>query len=699
VTVRDALARLRGHAAFALPVALEAAAGAAWLASQRTAAVAILAAGAAWQAVASVRSRGRRPFLFHAVAFTVFATLAAGAVGGPRAATFLLPAGLACLLVGLGIAHRTAVRDFAAHTLPRWKAQAEEPVTTWLRDRAAIALSLQTVVLALLLAPVAAWRFSSGSPDAAPPPPDEAPRGAPGENAAPPSSGRPPDTTPRPGQLSFPPNAHGSAVPGDLDDLDDASLSPSRHTRRPDSWRDRRVVMEVHPSFDGAKSGHVGPIYLRGLPVAQSEYRWRIDVPPTRSIGDADDGRADGWCELAVRPPAEDRLDLAVHVESPDAAPDGDVVVFCPPGTAAVKLPRLRVEPGGLVLAERRAASETFDYDLVALKPSRVPFPGPIARVVGRESAAHPPAASDVAAARLGVLAQQAVTNVSSPVDRIRAVVRYLRDHYGYDESGASLDDPAALARLLAARAGSCTQFAQAGVVMLRAIGIPARVGTGFLACEWSAKKDAYVVRARDSHAWVEVAFEGCGWVIFDPTPREPPGAEDGRPDPDADGDPPAPGPPPSEGGGSSVVGVSDDVGEMVDDVDGTLSRIWRFVCDNPWPFLAAAVLGAALAVRVARRRRRRLAGEVADVPVVRKPWDRLVAELGRRGHRRRPSQTASEFAASVVESAGEAFTPLLALTARHEAARFGCRPLTAEDERAIDAFRAAIRRSVPPAS
>jgi hypothetical protein len=56
-------------------------------------------------------------------------------------------------------------------------------------------------------------------------------------------------------------------------------------------------------------------------------------------------------------------------------------------------------------------------------------------------------------------------------------------------------------------------------VVLLRTIGIPARLVTGFLAGEWNDFGHYYTVRQRDAHAWVEVYFPLSGWITFDPTP------------------------------------------------------------------------------------------------------------------------------------------------------------------------------------
>jgi hypothetical protein len=53
--------------------------------------------------------------------------------------------------------------------------------------------------------------------------------------------------------------------------------------------------------------------------------------------------------------------------------------------------------------------------------------------------------------------------------------------------------------------------------VMLRMLGIPARVAVGFT----SGRLDdgRWVVTDHEAHAWVEVWFAGQGWVAFDPTP------------------------------------------------------------------------------------------------------------------------------------------------------------------------------------
>lgn len=67
-------------------------------------------------------------------------------------------------------------------------------------------------------------------------------------------------------------------------------------------------------------------------------------------------------------------------------------------------------------------------------------------------------------------------------------------------------------------RLGFCEHFASAFVVLMRAMGVPARIVTGFQG--WDAEpQDGYlVVRNANAHAWAEFWVDGRGWVRSDPT-------------------------------------------------------------------------------------------------------------------------------------------------------------------------------------
>lgn len=121
---------------------------------------------------------------------------------------------------------------------------------------------------------------------------------------------------------------------------------------------------------------------------------------------------------------------------------------------------------------------------------------------------------------RIPQLAAQITSSASTNYDRAAALERYLRTRYGYTLQLPQSEPQDPLANFLfERRRGHCEYFASAMVVMLRTLGIPSRVVTGFRSAEFNDVTGNYVVRARDAHAWVEVYFPGYGWQTFDPTP------------------------------------------------------------------------------------------------------------------------------------------------------------------------------------
>jgi protein-glutamine gamma-glutamyltransferase len=100
------------------------------------------------------------------------------------------------------------------------------------------------------------------------------------------------------------------------------------------------------------------------------------------------------------------------------------------------------------------------------------------------------------------------------------AIQQHLLENYRYslEADSATLSHP--LEEFLFTRkTGYCEHYATAMVVMLRSVGIPARLVTGFLATEWNGYGGYFTVRQRDAHAWVEVYFPHSGWITMDPTP------------------------------------------------------------------------------------------------------------------------------------------------------------------------------------
>jgi hypothetical protein len=122
--------------------------------------------------------------------------------------------------------------------------------------------------------------------------------------------------------------------------------------------------------------------------------------------------------------------------------------------------------------------------------------------------------------ARIPALAREVTARASSNETRAAELERYLRTRFQYTTELPSAAAPDPLARFLfERRKGHCEYFASAMAVMLRTLGIPSRLVTGFQGGALNPITGWYVIRASDAHTWVEAWIEGRGWTAFDPTP------------------------------------------------------------------------------------------------------------------------------------------------------------------------------------
>jgi transglutaminase-like putative cysteine protease len=119
---------------------------------------------------------------------------------------------------------------------------------------------------------------------------------------------------------------------------------------------------------------------------------------------------------------------------------------------------------------------------------------------------------------RIPALARELAGNATDPTQVARRLERGLLQRYGYTlELPGPVADPLA-DFLFQRRAGHCEDFATALAVLLRTLGIPSRVVTGFYGGERIANE--YAVRAGDAHAWVEANVSG-GTLRLDATPPQ----------------------------------------------------------------------------------------------------------------------------------------------------------------------------------
>lgn len=126
--------------------------------------------------------------------------------------------------------------------------------------------------------------------------------------------------------------------------------------------------------------------------------------------------------------------------------------------------------------------------------------------------------------ARVRRLSERLTKDASTPFDKVRAIEAHLRGlGYSLDIAPPPFDRDAVDYFLFTSKAGYCDYFASAMVVMLRSVGVPARVASGYVTGDYDVERGTYVVRESHAHSWPEVFFPGYGWVEWEPTPAWPP--------------------------------------------------------------------------------------------------------------------------------------------------------------------------------
>lgn len=118
-------------------------------------------------------------------------------------------------------------------------------------------------------------------------------------------------------------------------------------------------------------------------------------------------------------------------------------------------------------------------------------------------------------------LATQLTADTTNDFDAVHAILRYFTDPangFTYSLRTPLGNSGSALVDFLTHKQGYCEQYAAAMTIMVRSLGIPARVGIGFTQGDRQAD-GSYLISSSNAHAWVEVQFADSGWVIFDPTP------------------------------------------------------------------------------------------------------------------------------------------------------------------------------------
>lgn len=254
------------------------------------------------------------------------------------------------------------------------------------------------------------------------------------------------------------------------------------------------------------------------------------------------------------------------------------------------------------------------------------------------------------------------------------AITNYLGANgvYSLHSRHADAPDPAA-DFLFGDMTGYCVHFAHATVYLLRSLGIPSRVATGYMVPESSRQGgSAILVSGNASHAWPEIYLEDVGWVVVDVAPERSLDAAPPPPDEDLQqllaellrGETPLP------TDGSDAPRPLD---ELARDIGGPLAR-----------GLLGVIVGIILLGYVGKLGRRVAPVMAPPERLPRAAYRAALDVLGEAGIRREPGESREGFAERV-----RARIPSLApLTDAHAAVAYASRARPKVDE-----VRAAARR------
>ncbi|MEQ4205997.1 DUF3488 and transglutaminase-like domain-containing protein [Actinopolymorpha sp. B9G3] len=175
-------------------------------------------------------------------------------------------------------------------------------------------------------------------------------------------------------------------------------------------------------------------------------------------------------------------------------------------------------DPDTLDIVSRGKSSAGLMYDVstlkLGLKPGELDAAGLAPEAVFSRYTELPPLPEQVKN-----IALRQVGDAKTNYDKAIALQSWFRTDFSYDINVESGHGEPAMLEFLADKRGYCEQFAATMAIMARSLGIPARVGVGYMAGT-RQPDNRWLVTAHDSHAWPELYFTGYGWVRFEPTPQ-----------------------------------------------------------------------------------------------------------------------------------------------------------------------------------
>jgi hypothetical protein len=121
---------------------------------------------------------------------------------------------------------------------------------------------------------------------------------------------------------------------------------------------------------------------------------------------------------------------------------------------------------------------------------------------------------------RVRHLAQTVTKDAETAYDKAMAIRQFLADiPYSTTFQAPPKRSDGVDYFLFTTKTGDCTYFASAAVVMLRSVGVPSRLGVGYLPGEYDDEQKGYIIKEASFHVWPEVYFPSYGWIELEVTP------------------------------------------------------------------------------------------------------------------------------------------------------------------------------------
>jgi transglutaminase-like putative cysteine protease len=119
--------------------------------------------------------------------------------------------------------------------------------------------------------------------------------------------------------------------------------------------------------------------------------------------------------------------------------------------------------------------------------------------------------------------ARRVTAGAETPYDKALALESYLRQfRYSTRVKQPPPDRDWVDYMLFDSKEGYCDYYAAAMAVLLRSVGVPARVASGFAPGDKDPSGEFIVVKESHAHSWTEAYFPSYGWINFEPSALRP---------------------------------------------------------------------------------------------------------------------------------------------------------------------------------